>query len=46
MIIDKECRIKTLEDGYIVIQKAKDGMFYLDTQQASKRFVMSTTKIE
>ncbi len=32
MITDKECKIKTLEDGHIVIQKAKDGMFYMDTQ--------------
>jgi len=30
-ITDKECRIKTLEDDYVVSQKAKDGMFYLDT---------------
>ena len=45
-ITNKECRIKTLEDGYIFVQKSKNGMFYLDTQWASKRFVMSTTRNE
>jgi len=45
-ITDKECRIKTVEDGYIVIQKAKDGMFYLDTQRINKRLAVNATEIE
>jgi len=45
-ITDKECRIKTLEDSYIVIQKAKDEMFYLDTLRMNKRLAVNAIEIE
>jgi len=45
-ITDKECRTKMLEDGYIVIQKAKDGMLYLDTLRTYKGLAVNTTEIE
>jgi len=30
--------------GYIVIQKARDGMFYLDVDRDEKKLVMNTAE--
>ena len=45
-VTDQECRIKTIEGGYIVIKKSKDGMFYLHVLRNQKRLVMSTMEVE
>ena len=45
-ITDQECRIKTVEGGYIAIKKSKDGMFYLDVLRNQKRLIMSTMEME
>ena len=45
-ITDQECRIKTIEGGYIIVKKSKDGMFYLDVTRKDNGFVMSSVEKE
>jgi len=45
-ITDQECRIKTIQGGYIIIKKSRDGMFYLGVTRRNNGFVMSAIEKE